>query len=143
MAAHDWVIARLDSTVNADDSLRLTSPKKGGMSLAAAASGGSISGKMRDLSSLWRSGLSANLRSTNISDPFTDESADLEAQNVIARFFVHSAELDGRRNRMGVEASQNETEIMKLVQFQSVLQTSARVLANIARVSSGYTKREL
>jgi hypothetical protein len=57
--------ARLGSTVNPDDSLRLATPKKSGMSLAAAASGRSTSGKARDLSSLWRSGLSANLRSTN------------------------------------------------------------------------------
>ncbi|MCU1312082.1 MAG: hypothetical protein JWO20_3207 [Candidatus Angelobacter sp.] len=143
MAAHDWVMARLDSTVNPDNSLRLTTPKKTGLSLAAAASGGSISGKMRDISSLWRSGLSANLLCTNISDPFTDETADLEVQNIVARFFVQSAELDGRRNRAGIQASQNESEIMKLVQFQSVLQTSARALAKIARVSSGSAKREL
>jgi hypothetical protein len=136
MAAHDWVMMRLDSTVNADDSLRLAGPHKGGMSLAAAASGGSISGKMRDLSSLWRSGLSATLIPSNISDPFTDESADLEAQNLVARFFVESAELNGRSK----QASHNEHEIMELVQFQSALQTSARALANVARVASGSAK---
>jgi len=143
MAAHDWVMARLDSTVNPDDSLRLTSPKTTGLSLAAAACRGSNSGKMRDLGSLWRSGLSANLLSTNISDPFADETADLEAQKIVARFFVHSAEFNGRRNGTGVQASQKESEIIKLVQFQSALQTSARVLAKIAKVSSGSAKREL
>jgi hypothetical protein len=142
MAAHDWVMARLDSTVNPDDSLRLTSPKTTGLSLAAAACRGSNFGKMRDLGSLWRSGLSANLLSTNISDPFTEESADLEAQNIVARFFVHSAEFNGRRNGTGSQASQKESEIIKLVQFQSALQTSARVLAKIAKVSSGSAKRE-
>jgi hypothetical protein len=141
MAAHDWVIARLGSTVNPDYSLRLAMPKKTELSLAAAAAGGSFSGKMRDMNSLWRSGLSANLRSTNISDPFTDESADLDAQNILARFFVHSTELDGRRTKLDIQASPNESEIMKLVQFQSVLQTSASALTKIAKVSSPSAKR--
>jgi hypothetical protein len=132
MATHDWVIARLGSTINSDDSLRLV--RKSGISLAEAAGGGSGCGKIRDMNSLWRSGLSANIRSTNISDPLADEAADMEAQDVVARFFVR----DTRSSHASAKGPQDASEIMNLVQFQSALQASARVLSRIAIISSRF-----
>jgi hypothetical protein len=131
MATHDWVMARLESTVNTDSSLRLARQDKGGLSLASAACGGSISGKMRDMNSLWRSEMSGTQLLTNISDPLADAVADTEAQKVVANFFVKNASRDSQN-------LEDETEITKLLQLQSALQTSARVLSRIAAVSSRF-----
>jgi hypothetical protein len=106
-----------------------------GVSLAQAASGNAVAAeKLRDLASLWSSGLSSTLFSTNISDPFADEAADLEAQQIVARYVARKVV---RRNEPHYAPSK-ESEIMDLVQFQNALQTSSRIVSRIASLTSEF-----
>ena len=103
------------------------------VSLAQAASGNAVAAeKLRDLASLWSSGLSSTLFSTNISDPFADEAADLEAQQIVARYMARGV---GRADQSH-HAGSKESEIMNLVQFQNALQTSSRIVSRIASLTS-------
>lgn len=105
------------------------------MSLAQAAYGNAVSaGRLRDMASLWSSGLSSSLLSTNISDPFADEAADLEAQQIVARYMARNVV---RGNELHYAASK-ESKIMDLVQFQNALQTSSRIVSRIASLTSEF-----
>ena len=106
------------------------------VSLAQAASNNAVAaGKLRDLALLWSSGLSSTLFSTTISDPFADEAADLEAQQIVARYMARSA-----GQKQSHHATSKGSEIMDLVQFQNALQTSSRIVSRIASLTSGFNK---
>ena len=74
--------------------------------------------KMRDLERLWDSGLRASLLS-NISDPLTDEAADLQAKELIAMHVTRNQHIS------------KQPELADLIRFQTVLQTSSRALSRI------------
>jgi hypothetical protein len=83
--------------------------------------------KMRDLAALWSSGLNTASLATNVSDPFSDGPADMEAQLIIARQLS--------RQEKSVQASTMRLEIVNLVGLQSALQTSARIVSRIAALT--------